>query len=148
MIFDSQLQLSDAQAITASAATTNYINMTNIRRIGAGEPMVMLIVPTVAADFTTGDETYTFALQIDDNTGFSSATTIQSNAILATALTAGSKHVVNIPLTMPGTGEIYLRGFATLAGTTPSITFDAHIVPQNFVAQYEDYPSGSTITSN
>lgn len=147
MILDAQNRLSNAQAFTATANTTDWINVSTIRSYGQGEPLVALIVPTVAADTANGDETYAFALQIDDNTSFSSATTIITKTISRTLLTAGSIHTLDIPIeTLPATGEIYLGGRATLGGTTPSVTVDWVIVPRSFVAKYEDYPAGYTVS--
>lgn len=133
MMLDALYQLSNAQALTATGASTNTIDFGVDRDMGRGEPMVVIIVPTVAADFTTGDETYAFALQTDDNDSFSSATTLVSSSILATNLTVGALNVIPLPLS----NERYLRLNVTLAGTTPSITFDAYLMPQ------KDVDSGS-----
>ena len=62
MILDSLLKFSDAQALTATADSTNVIDLSNDRDIGIGEPMALVVTVGVAADFTTGDETYQFLL--------------------------------------------------------------------------------------
>ena len=61
MFIDALLLVSDAQAITADAVSTNTIDLGNPtvkNRIGSGEPMAFAVQIDVAADFTTTDETY------------------------------------------------------------------------------------------
>lgn len=142
MILDSLLKLSDAQALTATAVSTNVIDLSNDRVVGIGEPMALVVTVGVAADFTTGDETYQFELQTDDNEGFSSATSIGSVVVPASALTAGDKVV--IPL--GHANQQYLRANYTLGGTTPSATVDAFIQPLSMVDGTVTYASGYSIT--
>lgn len=131
MILDSQNLFSDAQALTASGASTNLIDLGADRDIGIGEPMTVVITVDVAADGTTTDETYTFAIQTDDNAAFSSATTVESRAVAYASLTAGSKHVISIA--PDNRMERYVRVYATLGGTTPSITFTAWLTPVSLI---------------
>lgn len=142
MILDSLLKFSDAQALTATAASTNVVDLSNDRVIGIGEPMALVVTVGVAADFTTTDETYQFDLQTDDNEGFSSATSIGSVAVPASALTAGDKVV--IPL--GHANQQYLRANYTLGGTTPSVTVDAFLQPLSMIDGAVTYPSGYSIT--
>lgn len=149
MIQDALLQFSDAQALTATAASTNTIDLfpnangqnTNIAE---GEPMCVMIAPSVSADATTGDETYAVAIQTDDNTGFGSPTTLATVSIPAAALKAGATPVfIGLP---SGLYERYLRLNYTLGGTTPSVTLDAFLCPLSAVAKYSKYyKSGFTI---
>src|SRR3990167_4171654 len=61
MFIDAQALLSDAQAVTADAASTNtYDSGAAGTDITEGEPLGIGISVDVAADFTTGDETYEF----------------------------------------------------------------------------------------
>lgn len=144
MILDSLNQFSDAQAFSASGASTNLIDLGAARGIADGEPMVLAITVDVAADFTTTDETYAFALQTDDNSSFLSASTIVTRTILAAALTAKSKHYIPVP---PGvTPERYLRMYATLGGTTPSVTVTAELQPRSMIQNERVYASGYSIS--
>lgn len=122
--------LSSNQALTATAASTNIRNFGNIRNISDGTPMSVMFTVKVAADFTTGDETYAFAIQTDDASGFGSALTLVSRTIAASVLTAG--YVFSLPIPT-GETEQYLRVNYTLGGTTPSITIDANIVPTDSI---------------
>ena len=89
MYVDNELQFSDAQALTATADSTNYIDLSNDRNIGRGEPMGLVITVGVAADVADADETYQFQLETDDNTSFSSSTIIGDATIAGALLTAG-----------------------------------------------------------
>jgi hypothetical protein len=142
-MIDSKLLLSDAQALTATADSTNSVDFSSDRDIGRGEAWAMVMVVDVAADFTTGDETYTFAIETDDNSSFSSATTLFSTAILAASLTAGSQHVFPLGIT----NERYVQAVYTLAGTSPSATVTTYLAPLNSVNTSSGvyYASGYTV---
>lgn len=143
MFIDSQLLLSDAQALTATADSTNVVDLGVDRDIGRGEPVALFISVDVAADSTTGNETYQFQLETDDNAGMSSSTIVADATILAAALTAGSRHVIPMGIT----NERYLQGVYTLGGTTPTVTVTASVQPMNMIATEDvTYASGHTIT--
>lgn len=142
MILDSLLKFSDAQALTATADSTNVIDLSNDRDIGKGEPMALVVTVGVAADSTTGDETYQFQLETDDNAAFSSATVIGDVTVAAANLAAGDKVV--IPLGQ--TNERYLQARYVLGGTTPSVTVDAFLQPLSMVDASATYASGYSIT--
>lgn len=129
MILDDKLKLSDDQALTASGASTNSIDLDVARDLGRGEPMAVVVVITTAANTADADETYEFKIQTDDNSGFSSATDLTKYQPTAADLVAGYTFV--IPFTF--TNERYLQLYATLGGTTPSVSFDAYVTPHNFV---------------
>lgn len=143
MILDAKELLSDAQALTASAASTNYKDFGKDRNIGIGEPICVMITPTVAADSTTGDETYKFGIQVDDNSGFSTPTTILERTIAASLLTKDSIHVLPIPADK--SAERYLRVYYTLGGTTPLITITAVIMPVKDVTAWAVYPGAYVV---
>lgn len=142
MILDSLLKFSDAQALTATADSTNVIDLSNDRDIGIGEPMGVVITVGVAADFTTGDETYQFQLETDDNAAMTSSTIIGDVTVAAANLTAGDKVV--IPL--GHSNEQFLQLVYTLGGTTPSVTVDAFLQPLSMIDGTVTYPSGYSIT--
>ncbi|MCW3699230.1 Bbp16 family capsid cement protein [Burkholderia cenocepacia] len=137
MYIDSLLEFSRAQALSASGASTNIIDLGSDRGIGPGRPLWVVVAVAVAADNTTGDETYSIALQTDDNAAFSSPTTIATVAPAATSLPAGARLVIG----MPFTNERYLRLNYTLGGTTPSVTFNAFLTDQE-PASWQAYPDG------
>lgn len=143
MILDAQQQFSDAQALTATADSTNYIDFGVDRDMGKGEPLAVVITVDTAADSTTGDETYAFAIETDDNTSFSSATTLVSRTIAAASLTAGSRHVIPLGYT----NERYAQLVYTLGGTTPSVTVTAFLQPMSMIDSNDVYyADGFTIS--
>lgn len=142
MILDSLLKFSDAQALTATADSTNVIDLSNDRDIGKGEPMALVVTVGVAADLTTGDETYQFQLETDDNAAFSSATVIGDVTVAAANLAAGDKVV--IPL--GHSNERYLQARYVLGGTSPSVTVDAYLQPLSMIDASATYASGYSIT--
>lgn len=121
MIFDQTNLLSDRQAITVTAASTNVIDLGPIdgrvvRDIGKGKPIPLLI--QVVEDFdAAGAATLTIALQVDSVENFASPKTVWTSGALALADLVAGKVVV--PEYVPrGTDERYLRLNYTV-GTGP-----------------------------
>lgn len=90
MILDKFLEFSAEQAITASAASTNIVDL-GVAGRGHGEPLEMHCL--VEQDFAhTGTETLTIQLQHDSNSDFSTAgIVIQSAALSGSGLTDGTE---------------------------------------------------------
>lgn len=139
MIIDAELQLSDAQALTATAASTNLIDLGVDRDIGKGEPLALVITVDVALAGTS--PTFQPAIQTDDNAAFSSATTLLTGQSYS-ALAAGAK----IVLPIPDTNERYLRANYTLGGTSPTITVTAVVQPMSTIQNDAIYADGFAIT--
>lgn len=158
MILDAELQLSDAQALTATALSTNVIDLGTDTQLGNGEPMAVLFTVTVAADQTTGDEDYTFDIEYGSNAAMSTGRQIMGRRIFesgtptapaqnADLLVAGYQFYIPIPPGTLGDSERYLAARYTLAGTTPTITVDAHVVPMCLADAHDaTYASGYTIS--
>ena len=134
MILDKTLLLSDEQAVTATAVSTNTIDLSAaLRDIGAGEQIYAVVV--VDVDFTAaGAATMVISLITDDAAALSSPTTILSTpAIGKAALTAGRVPIV-IPVP-PNIAEQYLGLNYTVATgpmTAGKVTaFLAHGVQTN-----------------
>lgn len=96
MIHDLQNQFSSAQAITASAASTNYIDLGLNRNVGVGEALYVGFVVTTAFTDSGSDSTVTVSLETDDNTSFSSPATAQTVGTFAALSAAGSRLVVRL----------------------------------------------------
>lgn len=157
MILDAQNLFSDAQAVTDSAVGTNVIDLGADRSVGNGEPMAVLFTVDVAADQTTGDEDYTFDVEYASaaaqNAGrkligrrvFESGTPT-APAQDADLLVAGFQFAIPIPPTKLSESERYLGIRYTTAGTSPSITVTAALVPMSFLDSINVYPDGYTIS--
>jgi hypothetical protein len=144
MLIDSQLLFSDAQAITADAGSTNVVDLGVARNLFDGEPLAVVLQIDVAADGTTTDETYEFQIETDDNASFSSATDLLVHSIGYASLTAGSVHILPIPV--GAAVERYIRVFYNVGGTTPTVTVTAFLQPLSMVQKTKVYADNITIS--
>ena len=123
MILDASLVLSDAQVITATAASSN-----NIDQLAAGDAYVgnFLVIRVNAAFAAAGAATLTIALECDSDSAFGSVRTLwQSSALAIATLIAGYEIKIRIPLRV----ERYLRVNYTVAtGPFTAGSLDAFIV--------------------
>lgn len=79
MITDALLLFSDAQAITSTVESTNYVDLLAVRDLGTGENLYVLMnVDTAFQDASGSDSTITVTIETDDNSSFTSATTAQT----------------------------------------------------------------------
>lgn len=139
-ILDAQLLFSDGQALTATAVSTNIIDLSSDRDVGTGEPMAVVVGFDVALAGTT--PTISVALQTDDNSSFSSPATIATGVSLSAAA-AGTKVVLPVPADT--SVERYLRLNYTLGGTTPTATVTAFLQPLSMVQGTGLFGSGFTV---
>lgn len=143
MLTDIEATLSNAQALTATADSTNYYDSGTVYDWSLGQAMAVLITVDTAADFTTGDETYSFAVETDDNTSFSSGTILASKTVAAANLAVGDKVVIPFHVG----AERYLQVQYTLGGTSPSVTVTAELKPLADIAtETSNLPSGYTVS--
>lgn len=118
MIFDITTLLSNQQAITTTAASTNTIDLSPIatgivRDIGKGKQIPLLI--QVTEQFAAaGAGTLTVTLEVDDNSSFSSAKTVWTSPAIAKA-TLATGYVIIAEYIPRGTDERYLRLNFTVA---------------------------------
>ena len=129
MIMDATLQLSNAQAITADAASTNVINLgatgtaygaaaALVRDIGKGLGVPLVVTVTETFNNLTS---MNVSIQVDDNSAFSSAKTVyRSPEYLLADLVIGKTFL--LPDSLPvGTDEQYVRLFYDITGTAPTL---------------------------
>jgi len=127
MIFDSTNLFSDQQAITATAASTNVIDLgatdtpqhaanAITRDIGKGRPIDFRIQVTEDFDSGADDGTLTITLQKDTVEGFGSAETVVETVAFAEAdLVAG--YVIPLQWVPRGANQRYIRLNYTVAGS-------------------------------
>lgn len=140
MYIDAQQEYSVAQALTVTAVSTNAIDHSQFRRLGIGEPLVVLVTVGVAA---AGGGTLTIALQVDTTSAFGSPVTeATTGAIAAAALTAGAKVVLAIPADLGFTRWSRLN--YTLA-TMTGITVTSFITLASMVQNEWYAPAGITV---
>lgn len=118
MILDNQTLFSDRQAVTASAASTNVIdlgpiNLGMVRDIGPGTAIPVLL--QVVENFTAaGAATLTVAIQVDDNSAFSSPKTVHTTAAIPVA-TLKAGYQLPLDWIPRGTDERFMRLNYTVA---------------------------------
>lgn len=114
MLLDQQALFSAAQAITATAASTNVIDTGSNKDVGKYGDITLLI--QVVESFNTLTS-LTVTVQTDDNSAFSSATDVLSLTIPLASLVQGYKSPV---ITLPMKIERYIRLNYTVTGTAPT----------------------------
>lgn len=111
MIIDHELEMSRAQVVTGTAASSDTIDLSKCGN-AENEPLELVIQVDEAAT-AAGDATVTFALQTDDDVAFGTACTLwTSPAIGKAALTLNS--VVHMGK-LPRGAKRYLRMYYTVA---------------------------------
>lgn len=125
MIIDKSLQVSTDQAFTATAASTDLVDLGVARDIAAGAPMWCIAICKVAMGGTS--PTATLSVETDDNSSRSSVTTLATSKAFA-AMAAGEKIVLPLPAGVAY--ERYLGAKLTLGGTSPTGTFDIFFTNQ------------------
>ena len=157
MILDKHLQFSDSQAVTSSAVGTNVVDLSADRAIGVGEPMCVVFTVEVAADQTTGDEDYTFDIETASDAGQSAAVQLLARRVFesgtptapaqdADLLVAGFQFVMPIPPTELSESEQFLGIRYVTAGTSPTITVSAHLIPQSMLQKNLLHADGINIS--
>lgn len=133
MILDAHNEFSDAQAVTATAISTNVIDLgpvadNTLRDIGTGEEMYLVVLTQTAATDTGSDATLTVSLESDDNAGLTSATTHYSTGALAFAAFSAAGSVLACVRLPAGDYQRYLGVRYTVgAGPLTAGNFDAFL---------------------
>jgi hypothetical protein len=121
MILDAQNIFSASQALTATAASTDIIDLGVGGDLGRTEMRCRVSVPTAFS----GGTSVQAVLQTDDNAGFSSATALFSSPVIAVAsLTAGA---IMMDIPVPSETERYLRVNYVVVGTPTAGAVDAFL---------------------
>lgn len=141
MRLDAKSMFSDAQAITATAAATNVIDLGTARNIGVGTPVEVLVqVVTTFATLTS----LTVALVGDTATPIDGSSIVldDSGAIAAASLVAGYKFNLRYWPTPASPGYRYIGIYYTVGGSNAT----AGAITAGITAGHEDiyaYPAAS-----
>lgn len=122
MYIDNQLVFSDAQDLTATAVSTNVLDMGVARDLGAGEPLwLVFMFGTVVSTAT-----FNFSLKGADDAAISSSVLIKLDLNAAITPTSNTQYAARIS---PGVPKRYWRVDYTLSGgTSPHIPTTAVLV--------------------
>lgn len=141
MILDRENAFSQSQALTGTTlvASTDVIDLSQIRQVGQGNNMPEIVLNFEAAPGGT-TPTITVALQTDDNAAFSSPTTVITYLNAVATPGASSQFAWTLPL--QGL-ERFIRLAYTQGGTSPTTTLSAHLALD---VQFDvKYPGGFTV---
>ncbi|MGX9622246.1 Bbp16 family capsid cement protein [Klebsiella quasipneumoniae] len=114
MLLDQQALFSAAQAITATAASTNVIDTGSNKDVGKYGDIPLLIQVVEGFNNLTS---LTVTVQTDDNSAFSSAADVLSMTIPLASLVLGYKSPI---ITLPMKMERYIRLNYAVTGTAPT----------------------------
>lgn len=158
MILDGNLLFDTAAAITATAPSTNVVDLSNFRDLGVngGEfapPKLMCLVTTT---FTTTNAA-TLTVSIQGSTDNSTWTTYTSSLAYAAATLVAGQRLFDIDLPRPPAGVAIPR-YLRLNYTVGTGVFSAGAVTSALVMQRQDqpvstagvasgYPSGFTVSN-
>lgn len=144
MYVDTQLELSDAQAVTATAISTNVIDLlttttgaatldsklqpNSLVDVGDGEDIYLIVSTQTAATDTGSDATLTITLETDSAVGLGSSTVVASTAALAFAAFSPAGTTLWILKLPPFDYKRYLGIRYTVAsGPLTAGNFDAYL---------------------
>lgn len=145
MILDGQLQFSDAQAVTATAGSTNQVDLGPTYQdqnvdLGTGEELY--VVASLASALVGAGATVTVTVQTDSDSAFGSPTTVQTIGTFAALSAAGTKLQAKL---QPGLLEKYIRLVYTVAGgTLTGGSIDAHLVKN--IDSYRNYKNAYIVS--
>ena len=143
MITDKLLRVSEDQAVTSTAVSTNTVDLGTARDIGEGTPLYMNFAVTEA--FANGTS-ITFEVITSASANLSTPTVIgSSTAVVTSALTLGKNVVVRLNPDIGGKGQRYLGARYTVAGTMNAGKVTADIVETIGDGQ-KYYASGFTVS--
>lgn len=127
MLLDRETLLSDAQAVTATAFSTNSYDQSSQGR-NLGRKDLRVFITTLVAATAAGAATVTFEVgEADDAAGTNFTALFTSPAIGKAALTAGAVPV-DIPLPDTGTKRYLMVRYTVATGPLTAGTFTAALV--------------------
>ena len=142
MITDKLLRVSEGQALTTTAVSTDTIDLSIARDIGEGEALYMNFAVITAL---TGGTSVKFEVISSAAANLGSPTVIgSSDAIVTADLVAGKNVVVRINPQVASKGQRYLGARYTISGTYSAGTVTADVV-MNIQDGRSFYASGFTV---
>lgn len=148
MILDKENEFSDGQAVTATAISTNVIDLgaTNtLKDVGAGEPVYLVVQTIVAATDASSDATLAVTLESDSTADLATSATVHfTTGTLAFAAFSPAGTVlaaVRLPI---GSYERYLGvRYTVTAGPLTAGNFDAFLTKDygKFLSYANNYVS-------
>jgi hypothetical protein len=145
MLLDVQTGFSVAQVITATAASTNNLDLGVVRNIGVGEELYLLFIVTAAFTDSGSDSTVTPSLQTDTTSAFGAAVTVRTYDTLAALTPLGTKRMYKLePFTDVGLYKRFVQIMYTVAnGNLTTGAISAYLTKD--VQAWTPYAVGYTV---
>lgn len=143
MITDKFLRVSDGQAVTTTANSTDIVDLSTARDLGEGEDLYAVF--TVGTAFA-GGTSINAAIVTADNTGLSTnpVTIAMTGAVVTASLTAGAQFIVRLGPQVASLGKRYFGATYTVVGTMTAGTLTCDIV-HDIQDGRKSYASGFTV---
>lgn len=144
MILDALNIFDDAAEHLTTEASDSYIDLEAAGDLGTGENLYLVARVVTAMTDAGSDSTMTLTIETDDNSAFSSASSVQTIGTFAAASAVGTELVARIA---PGAVvERYMRVKYTVAnGDLTTGNFDVFLTKD--IDKVTNYPKGYTITN-
>lgn len=136
MYIDKQAEFSDSQAVTATAISTNVMDLISnssgknpLRDIGTGQDVYLVVTTTVAATDVSSDATLTVSLESDSTVDLATSATLHftTGALAFAAFSPAGTTLAAVKLPM-GSYERYLGvRYTVAAGPLTAGNFDAFL---------------------
>jgi hypothetical protein len=123
MMLDQNLVLSDAQALTVTANSTNVIDLGAAKSLGAGDVLIPMVLITAVGGTSP---TLTVTIQGADDVGIS--TNVITLATATPTLVSGTAYGFVRMAFHAHMPKRYIRATYTLGGTSPTMTITTSIV--------------------
>lgn len=146
MITDKLLRVSDSQAVTATAVSTDTIDLSVARDMGQGNELTMVFSVTEAVT-AAGAATVTFQVISSASANLSSPTVIGSSAVIGkAALPIGTQVAVKINPLIASLGQQYIgANYVVATGPLTAGKFTADVVT-DIQDGRKFYASGFSVT--
>lgn len=147
MFTDDLLALAALQAVTASAASTNTVDLGTARDIGEGTNLYVDFKVGTTFLASGGASNMTMQIVVSDNADLSSPVVIaQTGAIPKATLVSGYRNALRIPPQIGSLGHRYLGAyFAVDTNNMTAGTISARIVNGIEDGLNKNYPSGFSV---
>lgn len=145
MILDKNLLFSSAQALTATAASTDVIDLANARDISPGEKISGFVLVTTVLESAGASTLQVMVQGSTDNSTYN--TYWESEAIAKASLTAGTRIDFEVPRPTPGRS---LPRYMRLTYTVAVANFTGGAVTAGLVLGRDDqraYPPGIAVSN-
>jgi hypothetical protein len=143
MYVDKLALFSDAQAVTATAASTDYMDMGVARNIGVGSDLYVFVTVDVALTDSGSDSTITVSLEGDSTTTFTPDAS-QTLFIIPALAAAGQKYYAKVSPDMAGNYRYLQLRYTTTGGNLTTGSFTAGLT--TVIDKQNNYASGFSIS--